>query len=155
MLSFKGVGTRTFEVSRVNTIETSLTPIGFKTPIEYGIDGSGFFKMHYLVADQLEDNLRNLLQTNFGDRVSNFHYGANLQPLTTEYTSKDDFDQEAMVRINTAVSTWMPFVELVGFDSNPRFDSATHTGKIEIIIKYSIPRVQVFNKQMRITLFVI
>jgi len=154
LISFKHVGVKTYDTNKVNDVDRSQTPIGIKTPLEFGEQGSGLLLMHYDVADQLTDNFRNLILTNQGDRVALYRYGANLNPLVAEFSSKEDFDSEAMLRINTAVQQWMPFVELGGYDSKPVFDNNRYTGKIEITLEFSIPRVQLFNKRISVVLFV-
>jgi len=153
-LSFKHVGVKTFEVNRIQSTDQSLTPIGIKTPLEFGDEGTGLLKMYFNVGDQLQDNLRNLVLTNHGERLALTTYGANLQPLVADFSSKDDFDSEAMLRINTAVTQWMPYVDLAGFSSQPVFEDNRSVGKVQIVIQYSIPKAQVFNKQLAVTLYV-
>ena len=154
LLSFKNVGVKTTQLQQVNAVEPGLIPIGIKTPLQFG-QGVEFFAMHYAVADQINDNLRNLIQTNHGERLSLWDFGANLQPLTAEYTSQEDFNSEAMLRINTAVLKWMPFVELQAFGSTPvprvRGDGIE---KIKVLVEYSVPRIGVFNAQIEVTLYV-
>ncbi len=153
-LSFKNVGIKTYDTDKVQNVDRTLSPIGIKTPIELSSDGSGFLKCHYNIGDQLQDNLRNLILTNFGERVALYAYGANLKPLLSNFVSEDDFNSEAMLRINTAVSKWMPFVQLEQFGSQPIFENNRYIGKIQVVVTYSIPKAQVFKKQLAITLFV-
>ena len=114
--SFKDVGIKGFEPNQ-RSVDIPQIPFGIKTPLEIDTTGKSLFKMHFNFAEQMDDNLRNLIQTNFGDRLGFYNFGANLRPLLTEYTNKEDFDAEAMLRINTAISKWMPFVTPLGFDS--------------------------------------
>lgn len=111
--------------------------------------------MHTNIQDVVHDNLRNLLLTNHGERVIHFDFGANLRPLVVEFSSKEDFDSEAMIRINTAVSKWLPFISLMGFDSRPEFVDNRFTGRIVIFLVYSVPQLGVVEKAMELLLFVI
>jgi phage baseplate assembly protein W len=154
LLSFKDVGVKTYDTDRTNTTVESDVPIGIKTPLEFGDGSSGLLKMHYDVGEQLTDNLKNLLLTNHGERLSLYRFGANLLPLVVEYTSKEDFDAEAMLRINTAVRQWMPFVQLDGYDSKAIHDNNSYIGKVEVTVEFSIPRVQLFNKRIVLILYV-
>jgi hypothetical protein len=154
VISFKNVGIKKFETEN-ELLNRSLKPIGIKTPVEYGRQGEGIFHMHYDLRDQIADNLKNLILTNHGERLGMYDLGANLRPLLTEFSNKDDFDAEAMVRINTAVSKFMPFLTLVGFDSTPEYEDNRFVGKISILLIYSIPDLNVFDRRLNVVLSII
>src|SRR5271157_4230961 len=96
-ISFKSVG-QTQQTINAQTQATTILPIGFVTPLQLGASGEGIFKMHFDLADQVKDNLKNLIFTNWGDRVAQFDFGANLRQLTTELVSNVDFENEAVIR---------------------------------------------------------
>lgn len=153
-LSFKNVGVRA-DIARRNILNrASTTPIGIKTPLELS-GGKSLFVMNTDVREQIKDNLRNLLFTNHGERLMFNNFGANLRPLLTEYTNKEDFDSEAMVRINTAISTYMPFITPLAFESSPSFVDNQFTGQINIIMVYSVPALQLVEDALEIKLFII
>jgi len=154
MLSFKDVGIKGPTARLNNQVVARQDPIGIKTPLE--LDGTGFdsFKMHYTVREQVADNLRNLLLTNYGDRVMHYDFGANLTPLVADFSHKDDFDQEAMIRINTAITKFMPYVTPIGFASTPDYENNQYTGKIDIVITYSVPLVNVTQDKIELSLYV-
>ena len=150
--SFKSVG-KTQEQQKEEALKKSLIPYGIKTPLK--ISGTdGILEMNYSLADQFADNLRNLLLTNWGERVGLYNFGANLRPLTTEFVSQEDFDSEAVVRIKSAVSTWMPFVDLVDFVSETDRLENYSTGIIRITISYNIASLNISNKKIQIVLYV-
>jgi len=153
MISFKSVGItdKNLTEQRVAVAARPL-PIGLITPLRLGDDNDGLLAMHYSVGDTMKNNLRDLVMTNWGERVALYDYGANLQPLVTEYNNKDAFDEAAMQRISSAVAKWMPYVELQGFESSSQ-PSPTQFGLalIQITIEYSIPRAQIPNTRIQIT----
>lgn len=155
VLSFKNVGIREFQTQNVLTTPQSIVPIGIKTPVSFGENGEGLFSMYTNIQDVVHDNLKNLLLTNHGERLIHYSLGANLRPLVVEFSAKDDFDSEAMIRINTAVSRWMPFVSLVGFESRPEFVDNRYTGKIVILLIYSVPQLGIADKGLELLLYVI
>lgn len=155
LLSFKNVGIREFQPQNVLTTPQSATPIGIKTPAMLGDNGEGILAMYTNIQDVVHDNFRNLLLTNHGERLIQFDLGANLRPLVAEFSSKDDFDGEAMIRINTAVAKWMPFITLIGFDSRPEFIDTRFTGRIVILVVYSVPQLGITEKALELLLFVI
>jgi phage baseplate assembly protein W len=154
--SFKDVGYKRYDTRKTEFVEKTLLPIGIRTPMSFASDGNGLFNMTYEVPDQVEDNLRNLIQTNFGERLGRYDYGANLRELIFEYSNKSSFEDEVMVRINTAVARWMPFVNLESFDSAPINDSDDEVvSKIALQITYSVPRALVYNKKIEVVIFTI
>lgn len=154
IINFVDVGTQGV-IRQPQTKVTSVIPVGFKTPLEIDESGGGIFKMHFSVADQIQDNLRNLVLTNHGERLALYDFGANLRPLLTEFSNKDDFDSEAMRRISSAVSKYLPFVTLLGYESIPDLKDNTFTGHIRFRLSYSIPLLNITNKILEIELFVI
>ena len=152
-LSFKSVG-RTAQSIAQESVETTPIPIGIKTPLQLNsIDG--FFEMHYSLEDQMADNLRNLLQTNFGERVGLYNYGANLKPLTVNFSSQDDFDAEALIRISSAISRWMPYIEPIDYISEVDRSQKLNTALIRITVGYNIQSLNVQQRKIQLVLYVI
>jgi phage baseplate assembly protein W len=152
-LSFKSVG-RTAQSIAQESVETTPIPIGIKTPLQLNsIDG--FFEMHYSLEDQMADNLRNLLQTNFGERVGLYDYGANLKPLTVNFSSQDDFDAEALTRISSAISRWMPYIEPIDYISEVDRSQKLNTALIRITVGYNIQSLNVQQRKVQLFLYVI
>jgi phage baseplate assembly protein W len=155
-ISFKDVGIK--EEERQNDVLTknrSKVAIGIKTPLEMDPTGKELFLMHFNIKEQIKDNLRNLLLTNHGERVEQHNFGANLLPLTAEYASKDNFDSEAMVRINTAIGRFLPFITPLEFDSRPDRESNDVIGKIRITVIYSVPSLNIQKDQIDLELSVL
>jgi phage baseplate assembly protein W len=158
-ISFKSVGIKTTDPRLQQAIDNP--PVGIKTPVEIGHGRSGIFQMHFNPISQIDDNLRNLILTNHGERLGNFTYGADLKRLTTELTSKDDFDSAAMVNITQAVRDSMPFVELDSFQSS--FDRSIDSGnsvkgsltKIDLTVRYGVPQLKMTGRVMSVSLYCI
>lgn len=151
--SFKSSG-KTQEQRIIETLVKSPIPIGIKTPLRIS-DTEGLLDVHYVLADQVNDNLRNLLLTNWGERVGFYDFGANLRELTTEISSQDDFDTRAIERIKSAVGRWMPYIDLEDFESSTNNSNNKNTGIIDITVTYNIPSLNVRQKKLVITLYVI
>jgi phage baseplate assembly protein W len=151
--TFKSVG-KTQEQKKVEALVQSATPVGIKTPLRLGTS-EGLLGMTFNLADQIHDNLRNLLLTNWGERLGFYDFGANLRPLTTEFVSQDDFDSKAIDRIKAAVGRWMPFVDLEDFTSVVDRTENKNTGIIRITITYNIPALNVKLKKLQVSLYVL
>lgn len=111
--------------------------------------------MHSNLEDTVSDNLRNLILTNWGERVGLYKFGANLKELTTDLVSQENFDNEAITRIRNAVQTWMPFVDLDTFTSSINRTENVNTAIIELQITYNIPAINVNGKKLLVRLYAI
>jgi phage baseplate assembly protein W len=151
-ISFKSVG-QAQETVRKEIVPSTPIPIGIKTPLRLS-DKLGLLEMNHSLEDQIADNFRNLLQTNWGERVGLYNFGANLRPLMTEFVSQEDFDFAAVERIRNAVATWMPFIDLIDFSSETDRIENQSTGVIKITITYNIPSLRVVDKKIQTVLYV-
>jgi len=109
--------------------------------------------MHYNLADQIADNLRNLVMTNHGERVGIYDFGANLRPLTMEL-AQPIWEEEAMTRIKTAVAKYMPYVELQSFESVNQDPASFGLGRVAIRMTYTVPGVQDRDRAIEIIMYV-
>ena len=148
---FKSVGD--LSTSRKFKTVPNQKPIGIKTPLQLGQSNDGIFAMHFNLEDQIQDNLRNLLLTNWGERVGFYDFGANLRELSLELTS-DTFDREVMIRINSAVSKWMSFVELQTFEKTivGRVQNSS-VSQVKMLIKYNVSKLGIQNKAIELTFY--
>ena len=155
-INFKSSGVSAGDPDLLKTVESR--PIGIKTPIELGEGRSGIFQMHFDPEAQLADNLKNLILTNWGERLGNYTYGANLRPLTVELSSQETFEANAMERISLAVSKHMPFVTLETFSSDSDLyinnqSSPQSMTIVNLVVKYSAPSMRITNRSLNIALF--
>lgn len=151
--NFKSSGKTTTQQA-IEQLVQSPTPIGIKTPLRAGTQ-EGIFAMNYSLADQMHDNLRNLLQTNWGERLGLYDFGANLRPILSELVSQDDFDAAAVERISGAVGRWMPYISLDEFLSEIDHLENKNTAVVKLTITYSIPTLNVAKRALQVTLYAI
>jgi uncharacterized protein YfeS len=105
------------------------------------------------MADQVGDNLRNLLQTNWGEHLGIYDMGANLRPLMAEFATQDDFDNAAVGRIKAATAKWMPYVDLDSFLSETDRTQNKNTAVTTITVTYNVPALKITGAKIKITLF--
>ncbi len=154
VISFKSVGKTTATIQNEN-LDSSPIPIGIRTPVRAGIvEVDGVFAMHYDIPDQVNDNIRNLIETNHGERLGLYDYGANLRELTFEITAKEDFESEVMLRIKRAIEKWMPYVSLKGFEMSNELEEIDKTGVVKFSITYDLPILNVSDQAVDIILYV-
>lgn len=153
--SFKSSGIlKTNQVAEKAERELVGLPVGIITPLRLGTN-EGIFAMNYSLEDQIADNLRNLIQTNWGERLGLYQYGANLRPILVDYSTQEDFDSLAIQRINAAVSKWMPYVSLEDFISSTDRVENLNTAIVKLLITYTIPSIETKKRAVEIILYVI
>jgi hypothetical protein len=152
--SFKSSGT-TAQTTINSQLVTTPTPIGIVTPLRLGDDD--LLATNTDLGKQVGDNLKNLIQTNWGERLGLYFYGANLKPLLVDLVAPDDFDSQAIVRIKEAVQRWMPYIDLENFLSsfNKVGQSTKGIAQVTLTITYNIPSLNVKSKQIVVTLYAI
>ena len=150
--SFKSVG-ESIESFNSNRPGLNEKPIGIKTPLQIGADNSGLLKMHKSLADQVHDNLKNIVLTNHGERVGLYDFGANLAELAFELGA-EGADTEAIRRISRTVGKYMPFVELSTFETKVEHENNAHVAKVLISIIYNVPKLSVKDKGLKVVLYV-
>ena len=121
---------------KAKTVFRNRTPIGIKTPLEKGSGfGETLFKMHFDIADQVQDNLKNLIMTQKGERLGFPDYGTNLRKIysNTNLPIEQVVDL-ATQEINKAVKKYMPSLNLLQFYSDVadigelKLDNANNVG---------------------------
>lgn len=151
--NFKSSG-KTLVQKQVEALQASKTPVGIRTPLQIDSGaGSEILVTYDNLADCIKDNLRNLLQTNWGERLGFYDFGANLRPLMAEFVSQDDFDGKAIDNINGAVSRWMPYVSLENFLSTIVRVDNNNLAHTSLKITYSIPSLNVTGQLIEINLY--
>lgn len=116
-------------------------PIGITLPLELGTETSGIFDQTFNSIAAISMGLRLLVMTNHFERLGNPFYGANLRELISEYGNLPDFESQAMERIKTAVSTYMPIINLDDFTSKMVENNDPALLQLELQIKYDIPQL--------------
>jgi len=152
--NFKSSGI-TQATQQANKLAVTLPVIGIVTPLMLGT--TDLLATSTDLGTQVVDNFRNLLQTNWGERLGLYDFGANLKPLLSDLTSPDDFDSQAITRIKNAVQRWMPYIDLVNFLSEIDRTGRQTPGiaQVTITITFSIPNLNIFNRKTRVTLYAI
>jgi phage baseplate assembly protein W len=154
MISFQNVGYKVYDQRKLVNPDVSVTPVGILTPLAIDENGNTFFETSTSIEDIIKDNLKNLIQTNHGERLGRYYFGANLKPLAIEYTSDQNFDGEAMARINTAVRDYMPFINLEGYSSKASRAVNQSVTQVEILLQFSVPKINLYNGLIKAIVYV-
>ena len=150
--SFKSSGELENLVQKVEEQKVVTVPIGIKTPLESGIGADGLFKMHTDMTAQINDNLRNLILTNHGERLGHYDFGANIQALTFELGT-DEIDGKALKGIGNAIKKYMPFVQPITFETVKKKNANDTLARVGIKMTYNVPQLKLKEQVLMITLF--
>ena len=131
----------------IHSTPTSL-PIGIKTPLAEGYS-DGLFIMTKDNGSTLADNLRNLIQTNHGERLGLYDFGANLQPLLLNNAA--NFESAAMTQISSAIAKYMPFIQPTAFASFPVEEDSSGQS-LGIKLTYTIPGIDTSTRMLEMVL---
>ena len=168
--SFKSSGKLVTARELTDAIVTIDPPIGIKTPLQFaaGRKDEDFYKMHFDAADQIKDNFRNLLLTNFGERLCNAGLGANLKSLLYDASSLESIESEIIRRITVTANKYLPIIEIKNIDirsigsntgsKNNKTSKHQNAGNsaglfgIIVFVKYDIPRLRTPSQAIEVTL---
>ena len=117
--------------------------IGLDLPIrlDNSTSGSGYFATTDTTIEAVKNNIRNLLNTNQGERLMQPNLGLNLRQYLFEH-----FDEDMIVQIKNDIAdtfrTWLPFVSIqniaVFMDDNGTGD--IQKNKLSISIHFRIQK---------------
>jgi phage baseplate assembly protein W len=123
------------DTSRKPYIEDNDTNIrvGIDLPIRRGNDKDGFFATTSTTIEAVKNNIRNLLNTNQGERLMQPNLGINLrQYLFGQIT------EETLLQIQESISStfnfWLPFVQI----QNINLKNGTNANSIVVDILFNI-----------------
>lgn len=151
--NFKSSGRLSTSSEDTTIAKRQETIFGIKTPLRQGT--KYIFDTTATLSEQIADNFRNLLLTNHGERLALYTYGANLRPLLSEYVSMNDFDSQAVERISSAVSLWMPYISLNNFISNiDVVNSSGHIKAIKLAITYDVVSLGIKEALIEVILYI-
>ena len=107
--------------------------VGIDLPIRRGSDIDGFFATTSTTIEAVKNNIRNLLQTEEGERFFQPNLGLNLRRLLFEHITNENLIgvQDAIL---DKIEFWLPFVEVRDIQLLSR-DKTTDVGVNEIRVK--------------------
>jgi hypothetical protein len=92
--------------TNVTKSQTTLTPIGLKTPLQIIQNSEDLYQTHVSPENQLKDNIKNFLLTNHGERLGRYNFGANLSKFVFESSKYTEVElrQEILNQITNEIS---------------------------------------------------
>ena len=123
------------ELEKSFVIDTQDKSVGVSLPIGGG--NNGYFAVNYTTKNQIKTNLKNLILTEPGERLSNPKFGTPLRQFIFEPYEEGDFEMRIENVITKAISTYLPYVtiESIIFENN---NDVKDKHLVNLELKYSI-----------------
>ncbi len=86
--------------------------IGFTFPLEKTSESLGYFKTTSTDVDAVEQNMKSILLTNWGERVMHYYFGCNFKEFLFENTNPEELKSKVAERVASQVQLWLPFVSI-------------------------------------------
>tara|TARA_R110002124_G_scaffold217963_1_gene383789 strand:- start:13 stop:504 length:492 start_codon:yes stop_codon:yes gene_type:complete len=107
--------------------------VGIDLPIRRGSDNDGFFATTSTTIEAVKNNIRNLLQTEEGERFFQPTLGIGLRKLLFEHINEENLIGIQDIILDK-IEFWLPFVEVRDIQVLSR-DNTTDVGANEIRVK--------------------
>ena len=160
MFNFKSSGVKVDDSKFTESDpESKLRPISIKTPLEPGRGRTELYKMHEDPLEAIADNLKNLVQTNMGERLGRFDLGCNLKSILFDRNSQNDseYEQTAIASLNEQVRKYLPLVVIDDVSFSPVMKSdytdRSSLAKVEVNIVFSVSRLRRFRNKLVVILY--
>ena len=162
MFNFKSSGIKIDDPKfnkKVTSEKNETTPIGIKTPLQAGLSRTELYAMHYDPLAELADNLKNLLQTNKGERLGRYNLGCSLSDLLFDRSSDNtgEYEQIAIQSITAQVRTYLPLINIdnVVFDPIHATSAENYSSISKVVVKviFSVPKLRRSNNSIEVILY--
>jgi len=120
--------------------------IGLDFPLHRGDDRSGNFASTLTTLEAVKVNVRNLLQTELGERVMQPNLGIQLKRYLFE-----PFTEDVKIAIQNSIvdtfSVWLPFVTIVALDVE-----MSDANALKIFVEFVLNRDQDIGESVQVTI---
>lgn len=86
--------------------------IGLTLPFAQSTGSVGYFEFTSDEYTAIQQNLKSLLVTNWGERVMHYNFGCNLREFIFEPIRGRDLKERIADRVLSQVNMWLPFVSV-------------------------------------------
>lgn len=151
---FASVGDRQEDLDALSSktsADRQQLPIGIVVPVSLGSNGS-LLSMHTDIEKNIADNFRNMIMTNFGERVGLYDFGGNLKSIAFDLGT-DTFDEEAIRRIRRTTDKYMPFISLQTFEPLIERNDNKEVAKVGVRITYRVSSVSPNDRVIEVIIF--
>ncbi len=125
---------------------------GLLTPLSPAKNVGSLYNTSTQIDTQIIDNFRNMLLTNHGERLILTDFGANINNMLSERSSRPDWDQMVATQVTATTQKYMPFITIDGIQSLTQPARNDGFSRVIVAVNFSIPKLGVQNKRIELTL---
>jgi hypothetical protein len=122
------------------SIKSDILPLGIKMPLERGSKSyESLFKMNTNIFDQVSNNFKTFLMTKKGELLCKPNFGTILHEIYNKTDLElDDIENIVMEEIQSSVSEFFPFINLIDFESKEVTNNSNDANYMLVTIRYFI-----------------
>lgn len=121
-----------------STVQTSNVDVARNTALGVRLTNlNSIFQSIYTIPEQVRENLKTLLLTQIGERYMQPEFGTNLLAIVFQ-PNVDELKQDIREILQSAISTWLPYINIVQLDITTTEDDPTLVHHVLISLSYSI-----------------
>jgi phage baseplate assembly protein W len=124
---------------------------GLLTPLSPAKNVGSLYNTSTQIDTQVIDNFRNMLLTNHGERLILSDFGADIDNLLTERSSRPDWDQMISTQITATTEKYMPYITIDSVQTLAQPPKNDGFSRVIVGVNFSIPKLGVQNKRIDLT----
>jgi phage baseplate assembly protein W len=138
---------------RVDTTPTGTAlPFNIVTPLQFPNKTGEALRTTADIVEGVVSDFRNMLLTNYGERLGLPDFGANLNSLLSERLSAEDWNTRCSNQIRSTTRKYMPSINIDSVTINQLPTRNDGFGRMQVTVIYSILVLGVQNNRLDITL---
>ncbi len=113
--------------------------IGFTFPFSAASGSVGLFQMTNDQLSAINQNIRSLILTNWGERLGHYYLGCNLVEFLFEPIEVNELRERIADRIMSQIGTWLPFVFVKNLNVFLSSDDPTiQENSVKIVVDFGL-----------------
>jgi len=131
---------------------SNVTPFSILTPLQIPQQVGTTFKTTNNPVEGVIDDFKNMILTNYGERICKPDFGANLNSILSERTSNPDWDGLALNLISATTTKYMPGITINSVTSTQVRPKNDGFSRVILTIRFSIPTAGIQDRILEVTL---
>ena len=119
-----------------------MSGIGPKLPLNQITEGG--FSLTKTIAENVQQNLKNLVLTSPGERIMNPDFGVGLRNYLFENANEGLYSTISS-RLHSQVQSYMPFLDIEDVYIGPHDDAGANQNTLNVVITYKIEPIDMVD----------
>ncbi len=148
---FKGAGTPITQ--RVET-QQPVNPLPFSVviPLQFPNTIGETLKTTTDIAESITSNFKNMLLTNYGERIGKPDFGADLESMLSERISQEEWNSQVSSKIRETTRKYMPYVTIDSISSSELKAINDGFSRTVVSVVFSVANLGIQGRRIDLTL---